>query len=62
MSVMWLALSFVSSVLIWVEVCMLECEVSVDLFGVWFECGTFLVSWSLRYDMLTAQMLLTVTG
>lgn len=41
---------------------MLECEVSVDLFGVWFECGTFLVSWSLRYDMLTAQMLLTVTG
>lgn len=41
LSVMWLGLSFVSSVLIWVEVCMLEREVSVDLLGL--RCEATLV-------------------
>ena len=51
-----------SLLLIWCEVCLQECPVSVDLFGLWFECGTFMVSWGLRYDMMTAHMLLTVTA
>ena len=40
----------------------MQCEVQFNLWGAWFEVGTFLVQWSLRFDLLTAHMLLTVTG
>ena len=61
LSVVLMTVCVVSSCVCWWEVSVLECEVSVDLFGVWFESGTFLASWSLRVDLLTAQMLLTVS-
>ena len=49
-------MSFVLSAVIWWEVCFMECIVSVNMFGVWFECGSVMVSWGLCYDMRTAQM------
>lgn len=38
------------------------CPVSLDLWGSWFSVGSFHACWTLNFDMLTAQMLLTVTG
>jgi proton-translocating NADH-quinone oxidoreductase chain L len=57
-----LAVAFVSSLIIWIEVCFMGCPVSIDLWGAWFHVGTFQASWTLNYDLLTAHMLLTVTG
>ncbi len=57
-----LAIAFVSSLIIWIEVVIMGCPVSIDLWGAWFHVGTFNASWTLNYDLLTAHMLLTVTG
>ena len=57
-----LAVAFISSLMIWIEVCIMGCPVSIDLWGAWFHVGTFHASWSLNFDLLTAHMLLTVTG
>ena len=57
-----LAVAFVSSLLIWIEVCIMGCPVSIDLWGAWFHVGTFNAGWTLNFDLLTAHMLLTVTG
>jgi proton-translocating NADH-quinone oxidoreductase chain L len=57
-----LAIAFVSSLLIWIEVVIMGCPVSINLWGAWFHVGSFHASWSLNYDLLTAHMLLTVTG
>jgi NADH:ubiquinone oxidoreductase subunit 5 (subunit L)/multisubunit Na+/H+ antiporter MnhA subunit len=61
-SIVSLLIAFVSSAVIWVEVVLGSCEVSIDLFGTWFEVGTFNVSWNLYFDLLTAHMLFTVTS
>lgn len=61
-SILSLAVAFISSAIIWVEVVLGSCEVSIDLFGTWFEVGTFNVSWNLYFDLLTAHMLFTVTS
>jgi proton-translocating NADH-quinone oxidoreductase chain L len=57
-----LAVAFVSSLLIWIEVCIMGCPVSIDLWGPWFNVGSFNANWTLNFDLLTAHMLLTVTG
>lgn len=57
-----LAIAFISSLIIWIEVCIMGCPVSIDLWGPWFNVGTFNANWTLNYDLLTAHMLLTVTG
>jgi proton-translocating NADH-quinone oxidoreductase chain L len=57
-----LAVAFISSLLIWIEVCIMGCPVSIDLWGPWFNVGSFNANWTLNYDLLTAHMLLTVTG
>ena len=56
------ALAFLASALIWGEICFCSTEVCIDLFGPWFELGSFSVTWTLYYDLLTAHMLWTVTG
>ena len=57
-----LIVAFVSSALIWVEVVVMGCPVSLDLGGAWFHVGSFHASWTMNFDMLTAHMLFTVTG
>jgi|LakMenE18May11ns_1017448.scaffolds.fasta_scaffold9519326_1 NADH-ubiquinone oxidoreductase chain 5 len=57
-----LFIAFATSALIWIEIVLGGCEVSIDLFGSWFEVGTFNVNWSLNFDLLTAHMLFTVTS
>lgn len=57
-----LVVAFVSSALIWIEVVVMGCPVSLDLWGAWFHVGSFHASWTLNFDMLTAHMLFTVTG
>lgn len=61
-SLVCLAVAFVTSLLIWIEVCVMGCPVSLDLWGAWFQVGSFHANWTLNYDLLTAHMLLTVTG
>lgn len=62
LSVVCLAVSFLSCCFIWYEVCMGACEVSIALWGTWFEIGSFQVSWNLYFDLMTAHMLFTVTS
>ena len=57
-----LIVAFVSSALIWIEVVVMGCPVSLDLWGSWFHVGSFHASWTMNFDMLTAHMLFTVTG
>lgn len=57
-----LIIAFVSSALIWIEVVVMGCPVSLDLWGTWFHVGSFQANWTLNFDMLTAHMLFTVTG
>lgn len=59
-SMVCLMFAFISSIIIWVEVCLGECEVYLDLFGDWFSVGSFAVNWSVYIDLYTAHMLLTV--
>lgn len=54
--------AFVSSLVVWTEVCLFGCPVTIDLFGTWFSVGTMDVNWSFNIDLLTAHMFLTVTG
>ena len=61
-SIFCLFVSFISSVLIWFEVCFGSSEVYIDLFGPWFTVGSFNVSWTVYIDLYTAHMLLTVTS
>ena len=61
-SILSLFVSFVTSSIIWYEVALGSCEVWVDLWGSWFEVGSFQVAWSLYFDLLTAHMLFTVTS
>lgn len=61
-SLISLMAAFFSSSLIWYEVALGSCEVWLDLWGSWFEVGSFQVTWSLYYDLLTAHMLFTVTS
>jgi NADH:ubiquinone oxidoreductase subunit 5 (subunit L)/multisubunit Na+/H+ antiporter MnhA subunit len=61
-SIICLAVAFVSSLIIWIEVCIMGCPVSIDLWGPWFHVGSFNASWTFNFDLLTAHMLLTVTG
>ena len=60
--ILCLVVAFVSSALIWIEVVVMGCPVSLDLFGPWFHIGSFHASWTLNFDILTAHMLFTVTG
>jgi proton-translocating NADH-quinone oxidoreductase chain L len=57
-----LAVAFLSSLMIWIEVVIMGCPVSIDLWGAWFHVGSFQANWCFNYDILTAHMLLTVTG
>jgi proton-translocating NADH-quinone oxidoreductase chain L len=61
-SVFSLVVAFLSSATIWYEVVFCSCNVSIDVFGSWFEVGSFNVSWILHYDLLAAHMLFTVTS
>jgi hypothetical protein len=55
-------IAFLSSVVIYYEVVFMGCAVSIDVFGTWFSVGTFGASWTFNFDILTANMLFTVTG
>jgi hypothetical protein len=57
-----MVVAFISSVVIYYEVVFMGCAVSVDVFGTWFSVGTFNASWTFNFDLLTANMLFTVTG
>ena len=61
-SITSLAIAFISSACIWVDLYIGASPVWLDLFGPWFEVGTVTVSWIFYYDMLTAHMLFTVTS
>lgn len=61
-AIVCLVISFVSSVFIWIEVVLGCTEVYINFGGPWLEIGTFTVSWNLFFDLVTAQMLFTVTG
>lgn len=54
--------AFISSVVIYYEVVFMGCAVSIDVFGTWFSVGTFNAGWTFNFDLLTANMLFTVTG
>ena len=54
--------AFISSVMVYYEVVLMGCAVSVDVFGTWFSVGTLTANWTFNFDGLTASMLLTVTG
>ena len=62
LSIFCLAISFLSSSVIWYEVVFGACPVKVDVFGEWFGAGTFNVSWILNIDLYAAHMLFTVTS
>jgi NADH:ubiquinone oxidoreductase subunit 5 (subunit L)/multisubunit Na+/H+ antiporter MnhA subunit len=57
-----MVVAFLSSVVIYYEVVFMGCAVSIDVFGTWFSVGTFGASWTFNFDILTANMLFTVTG
>lgn len=54
--------AFFASVIIYYEVVFMGCAVSVDVAGSWFSVGTFGAGWTFNFDILTANMLFTVTG
>lgn len=62
LSVLCVGVAFAASVLIWFEVVLYQCEVSLNLWGAWIEVGSLLVQWNLRVDLMTAHMLFTVTS
>ena len=59
-AVFGLLTSALLSILIWHEVSLQGCAVSLSL-GSWFSAGTVSVGWTLSFDALTAIMMLTVT-
>jgi NADH-ubiquinone oxidoreductase chain 5 len=62
LNIFCMAIAFISSLVIWYEVVFGACEVYVDVFGTWFEVGTFNVYWSLYFDLIAVHLLLTVTS
>ena len=54
--------SFLSSLIVWIEVCIYGCSATIDLFGTWFSVGTLDIGWTFNIDLLAAHMFLTVTG
>lgn len=62
LAIICMLIAFLSSVLVYYEVVFMGCAVSVDVFGTWFSVGTFTANWSFNFDVLTANMLFTVTG
>ena len=57
-----MVVAFISSCVIYYEVVFMGCAVSMDVFGTWFSVGSFGAGWTLQFDILTANMLFTVTG
>jgi hypothetical protein len=57
-----MVVAFTSSVVVYYEVVFMGCAVSVDVFGTWFSVGSFNAGWNFNFDILTANMLFTVTG
>lgn len=62
LAIICMLIAFLSSVVVYYEVVFMGCAVSVDVFGTWFSAGTFTANWSFNFDVLTANMLFTVTG
>lgn len=60
-AVFGLFVSAACSALIWHEVALQGCPVSLSL-GSWFESATVYVPWTFSFDTLTACMMLTVTS
>jgi NADH-ubiquinone oxidoreductase chain 5 len=61
-NVICLFVAFVSSLLMWYEVVFASSEVLINLAGSWFTVGSFLVYWTLYFDLTTVHLLLTVTS
>lgn len=61
-AILCMLVSFLASVVIYYEVVFMGCAVSIDVFGTWFTVGTFGAGWTFNFDLLTANMLFTVTG
>lgn len=57
-----MVVAFISSVVIYYEVVFMGCAVSIDVAGTWFSVGSFGAGWTFNFDILTANMLFTVTG
>jgi proton-translocating NADH-quinone oxidoreductase chain L len=57
-----MALAFISSAVVYYEVVFMGCCVSIDVAGSWFSVGSFSAEWSFNFDLLTANMLFTVTS
>ena len=55
-------IAFLSSVVVYYEVVFMGCAVSFDVAGTWFSAGSFGANWSFNFDILTANMLFTVTS
>ena len=55
-------IAFLSSVVVYYEVVFMGCAVSFDVAGTWFSVGSFGANWSFNFDILTANMLFTVTS
>lgn len=51
-----------TSTLAWYEVTFASCEVSINFKQVWFEIGSFQVCWNVFFDLLTTNMVITVTS
>lgn len=62
LNVICLFVAFVSSLLMWYEVVFASSEVLIDLGGTWFSVGSFIVYWTLYFDLTTVHLLLTVTS
>ena len=59
-AVLGLAFSALCSVLIWIEVALQGCPVTLDL-GHWFRASTVQVQWLFGFDALTACLMITVS-
>jgi proton-translocating NADH-quinone oxidoreductase chain L len=56
-----MVIAFIASAVIYYEVVFMGCAVSIDVFGSWFSVGSFTANWTFNFDILTANMLFTVT-
>lgn len=61
-SIISLTIAFVSSAVILFDLFIGGSPAWLDVCGPWFEVGTVTASWIFYYDLLTAQMLFTVTS
>lgn len=60
-SIMYLGIATVSSIIIWYECIFGGLETSIDFFGTWFSLGSFDIRWDSYVDLYSAHLLLTVT-